>query len=310
MDTGPEEPDRPRGPQFVRISDVDLEAEEVTSGEAVLGLTVTIHRSEVLENSSLLVVVHDASTGLVTETGVVDIPTNGSLGISELRSDVSLERDRDYRVELRLIRGNEVEDRRGLRITGLDTLVPPEKELKMSVKDANFQVRDANGSRATVESTFYVEAMEDYGDVEFHVKAVHYKSNIMADHVWVEKDVEAGKTLLVGEELVLPTDYNYVVKLEAWRDGSMLKTWSRGLNLAPTRQVPEDVTEEKMRFDVQEFETGSAEEERPRAPPRPSLPHEGGEMRPYGDDVATPGLTAVLGVVALLVSALWRRRMK
>lgn len=121
VDTGPEEPDRPEKPQYVRFSNVDLKASDVTSSQTDIELLVTLRRSENLENTSFNLVVYEASTNLVTKIDTVTVPTESEEGVSQISREIPLERDKNYRVELRLIRNREIVDTCGLRITGLDT---------------------------------------------------------------------------------------------------------------------------------------------------------------------------------------------
>lgn len=81
-----------------------------------------------------------------------------------------------------------------------------------------------------------------------------------------------GKTLLVESNLTVPKDYNYLVKLEIWRNDALIKSWSRGLNLAPTKKVPENVTEEKVKFEVSQFVKTPSYTPAPMPVPTPTPP--------------------------------------
>ncbi|WP_052299994.1 DUF7490 domain-containing protein [Ferroglobus placidus] len=156
------------------------------------------------------------------------------------------------------------------------------------MKDADFAVLGVNDSRVVVLARFYVEALKDY-EVLAHVKAVQYESNILADEFWKEAKIEGGKTALVEGNLTLPKDYNYLVKLELWRNGSLLKIWSKPLSFSPTKRIPKNETEKEVKFEITEFV---------RTPVPTQIRYE---------KKATPGFE----LLALLISggvALWRRR--
>ncbi|MEM1576898.1 MAG: hypothetical protein QXT98_05235 [Archaeoglobaceae archaeon] len=62
---------------------------------------------------------------------------------------------------------------------------------------------------------------------------------------WFSKALETGKTEIVEFNFTVP-NYNYAIKIEAWRGGSLLKSWIKTLNLAPTKKIPEDLKEERF----------------------------------------------------------------
>ncbi|RLI73568.1 hypothetical protein DRO97_07250, partial [Archaeoglobales archaeon] len=95
------------------------------------------------------------------------------------------------------------------------------------------------------------------------------------------------------------------IKLEVWRNGSLLKSWSKGLNLAPTKKIPENVTEEEVKFEVSEFV-------------KPTTYYEGYPMPlpyptptptpvPYYAPKKQPGFEIVIGIIALGGAVVWRK---
>lgn len=286
----------PEGPGVLRFESVDVEAVDVTASHVDLGLRVSLERSAGLEGGSVEVRAYDRDTGLLVREVEAELPRSGGEGVVELNRTVSLERDRGYELRLDAERGNRVRDSRRLVLSGLDTLPPRGKELKASLKDVDFQVREADGDRATVTALLYLEALRDYDDARLHVKAVQHESGLLADETWTDVPLRGGETLLVTTNLTVPTDLNYVVTAEAWRNDSLRRSWSRGLNLAPTRTVPRNVTEEEIGFRVERFE---------RTPtPRP-VP---GEEPPGAPTPVTPGPGAGAALAALGAGLLWRTK--
>jgi hypothetical protein len=192
-----------------------------------------------------------------------------------------------------------------MSLRGLDTLLPKEKELKMTLKDVDFQILNVFDNVTTIRARFYVEAMEDYDDAVFHIKAIQFESNVLADERWMEVSVEKGKTLLVESNLTVPKDYNYLVKLEVWRNDALLKTWGKGLNLAPTKRVPENVTEERVKFEVSQFVKTPMPmyTPTPLPVPTPTPTPEYAKVQPKA-----PGFEILLAMLAIGGAILWRRR--
>ena len=288
--------------EFVRIGDIEIEAVKINDSHADIKFLVSIYRSKTVTNASLIVSVYDMDTNLLLRKVELQIPEKGDEGLQELNTTISFEKDKTYNIGFRLEKDRKIADTRWMSLKGLDTLLPKEKELKMTLKDVDFQILGVSGNLTTIRARFYVEAMENYSDAVFHIKAIQYESNVLADERWMNVDVEKGKTLLVESNLTVPKDYNYLVKLEVWRNDALIKTWSRGLNLAPTKKVPENVTEEKVRFEVGQFVKKPAYTPAPMPVPTPT-PQYVPERKPQ-----TPGFEILLAMLAIGGAILWRRR--
>jgi len=289
-------------PEYMEIKNIDVKAENVNDSHVEMKFIVSLQRSETVKNASLIFSVYDRKTNILLERKEVKIPEKDNEGLSELNVTAVLEKDREYNIRFELRKDNKMLQVRGMALSGLETLLPRDKELKMTLKDVDFEVAGVKNSKAIIKARFYIETLENYDDVTFHIKAIQYESNVLANESWIEmQNIEKGKTLLVETLFSVPKDYNYVVKLEVWRNGAMLKTWSKGLNLAPTRTVPEDVREEKVKFEITEFAKPAIH---PTPMPTPT-PGEGYKGAVY--DRAVPGFEIVTAILAGGV-VLWMMR--
>lgn len=196
--------------------------------------------------------------------------------------NVTLRKDKDYRVVFEVKKDEKPVDSRVINLRNLDTLIPRNKELRVILKDADFRVVGVDNRTVRVQVRFYLESMDDY-EILFHVK------------------VKSGATTLVYCNITVPRDYNYLIKLEAWRKGSLLKTWKSCLNLAPKKRIPKEEVEEEVKFRVEEFVKTPI----PLPTPTP-LPYRAKE----GKIPMAPGFEALLLIIALggVVFCLRRRR--
>ena len=296
-------------PEFIQIEKIDIRAKDVNDSHATLEFVVTVYRSKTVNNASLITSVYDKKTNLLVQKLKAEIPKEGSKGLEEICVSTVLEKDKEYNIMFEIEKDKKIVSSRGMSLRGLDTLKPEDKELKMTLKDVDFQISDVRDDRVTVKARFYIETMENYNDTVFHIKAIQYESNVLADEKWFKMVVEKGKTVLVEGNLTVPKDYNYLIKLEVWRNGALLKSWSKGLNLAPTKRIPENVTEEKVRFEVSEFLKTSKPMPMPTPTPTPEV-YKGGKTL-FGASAqksATPGFEVVVCVIALGGALLWRSR--
>jgi len=289
---------------YVHLENIEIKAEKVNESHASIKFIISIYRSEILSNATLTISIYDRITDLLVNKIKIGIPEKGDEGVAELNTTISFEKNKDYNINFRLEKDKRVVDSRGMSLRGLDTLIPKEKELKMTLKDVDFEIASVRNNTATIKARFYIETMEDYSDVTFHIKAIQYESNVLADDDWLDVNVKKGKTLLVESNLTVPKDYNYLVKIEVWRNGSLLKTWSKALNLAPTKKVPENVTEEEVKFKVSEFVKDRFITPTPLPMPTPTPPMVG-DIVP---EKATPGFEVVLALIATGGVLLWKRR--
>lgn len=239
--------------EFIYLRNIDMMVKNVNESHATLNFIVTVDRSKVVKNATLCIYVYDKITGLLLQRHKVRIPEKQTEGLNEIDVPLSFEKDRSYRLKFEILKNNKIVDTRILSLSGLDTLLPKDKRLKMTLKDVDFQVVGVKDDDVNVRVRFYVQSMEDYDDVTFHIKAIQAESNVLADESWLKMNILKGKTLIIESNLTVPKDYNYAVKLEVWRNGSLLKTWLRYLNLAPTKTVPKEAKEERVKFEVSEF---------------------------------------------------------
>jgi hypothetical protein len=292
--------------EYVSLEDIEIKAERINESHADIKFLISIYRSKTVTNSSLVVSIYDMATNLLLKKVELQIPEKSDEGLEELNTTISFEKDKTYNIGFRLEKDKKIVHTRWMSLKGLDTLLPKDKELKMTLKDVDFQILNVFDNVTTIRARFYVEAMEDYDDAVFHVKAIQFESNVLADEKWMEVSVEKGKTLRVESNLTVPKDYNYLVKLEVWRNDALLKTWTKGLNLAPTKKVPENVTEEKVRFEVSQFVKAPKPTYTPTPlpVPTPTPPSKyAGELKPKA-----PGFEILLAVLTIGGAVLWRKR--
>jgi len=285
-------------PQYVSIEKIDVKIEDVRDDSVDLTFLIKLRRSDILENTTLNFYVYDLKTDILLKGKSVAVPEKDG---RKINVTLSFDKDRDYKVEIDVERNNKTVDSRTLRLRYLDTLIPEDKELKVVLKDVDFKIVAVEDDKVTVTVRFYFDSMKNY-DVDFHIKAIQYESNVLADEVWIKTKLESGKTEVVEANLTVPKDYNYLIKLEAWRSGSLLKIWKKTLNLAPTKRIPKEEVEKEVKFEVEKFVSPPSEVGIPRPTPTPIT---------YGGAVKAPGFEAlaliVAGGVAICLRMLSRR---
>ncbi|WP_457548589.1 DUF7490 domain-containing protein [Archaeoglobus sp.] len=234
--------------EFFHIENVDVKVDKIGDDFVNLTFLIKIHRSEVLKNATLKLKVYDLKTGVLLKEKSVNVPEkDGRI----LNVTMPFEKDKDYRIKV-ILEKDDRRDQYTLNLRNLETLIPKDRELKVVLRDVDFKVLDVKGNRVNVLIRFYFDSLKNY-DVRFHLKAVQNESNVLADEKWIDATLRSGKTQIVETNISVIKDYNYLIKLEAWRGGYMVKVWKAFLNLAPTKKVPVNVKEEAVKFEVEKF---------------------------------------------------------
>ncbi|RLI73530.1 hypothetical protein DRO97_07290, partial [Archaeoglobales archaeon] len=199
--------------EYIHINNIEMRVKDVNESHVNLEFILTLYRSKTVSNATLIASVYDKTTNLLLQQQKVEISKEGKEGVNEMNVTLAFEKDKNYNVVFRIEKENRIVGTRGVSLRGLDTLIPKDKEIKMSLKDVDFEILGVN-NKVTVKARFYIETMKNYNDIVFHIKAIQYESNILAAEKWMSMDVKKGKTLLVESNLSIPKNYNYLIKLE------------------------------------------------------------------------------------------------
>ncbi len=287
--------------EYAYIERVDLKLSKLNDSCADITFFVKIKRSRVL-SANLSISVYDYATDILLKRRTISIPKDAN----ELNITISFEKDKNYRVMFEIIKGDKTISSTGLILKNLRTLIPKEKELKLLLRDVDFEVKSVKGDRVTVKARFYIDALKSY-TVKFHIKAIQFESNVLTSDKWLTLNLTSGKTTVVESDLEVVKDYNYLIKLEAWKNDYLIKSWSRCLNLAPTKRIPKNVSEEEVKFEVEKF----VKPKEMAAIPMPTPVERHYPMTSYGKSmVATPGFEIVIGLIAIGGALAWRSGLK
>ena len=167
--------------EHVFLRDIDVKVNWVNDSHANPEFIVTVHRSEIVTNATLVISVYDRNLDILLDRYYIEIPKKSAKGIDEVKANVPLEKDKTYRITFKIEKNNEIVDGRAITLSGLDTLLPKDKMLKMTLKDVDFYVIGINDGKVNVRARFYIQSMDDYSDVLFHIKAIQAESNVLAD---------------------------------------------------------------------------------------------------------------------------------
>jgi|Deesub1362B_J571_1020462.scaffolds.fasta_scaffold00239_12 hypothetical protein len=279
---------------YLHLQNVEYSLSKVNDSHVVLNFTLTFERSKILKNTTITTKIFDSRTGLLLQR--FSVSAEKMYG-NEMVIPIKLRKDKNYRIQFEGGLNDKTTFKREYRVTGLTNIIPDSRILLLELKDADFMIGGEIGNKARIKMRFYIYSMENYSNIIFHIKAVQLESNILANESWIEmENVEEGRTILLETEMDVPKDYNYFVKIEAWRDGMLLKKWEYPLKLSPTEIIPEKMKKEETKINISEFV--KEYEEYPKLAPTP--------IRKYTPQ-PTPGFEVTLVLVSIAFAHLIRR---
>lgn len=224
------------------IENVDVKIAKIMDDSVDLIFLIKVSNKD---NATVKIIVYDLKTNILLEE------TSFPVKSKEINKTLRFDKSRDYKVKI-VLESGKVLDVRYINLRYLNTLIPSEKELKIVLKDVDFKILGVEGDKVKVLVRYYFDSLRDY-NVDFHVKAVQYESNVLTDEKWVEAKLEGGKTVIVETNISVVKNYCYLIKLEAWRKNSIVKIWKSILNLSPTKKIPKEVVEKEVEFEVKKF---------------------------------------------------------
>jgi PGF-CTERM protein len=294
----------------VRESYLDLR-ETTIEPAAVDGQTVTLsidarlsHRGGPAENVTVETRAIDADTGLVATT------TRRSVGEIEgerevsVRSNITVERAGGYRIDTIVYEDGSRVETGQQSVQNVDALTPAYARSTVAFQrfenagvpldSITYRIDGVSDNRTTLNVSVYVTNAGNTpsDDLSLRLRARQADSNVIADESTVRVgQIRPGRTEIVRTQLTVPDGYNYWLDGMLFSDGVIVGTESSPANLDPTERLRENETRQEVGFQSSDFEQDRAPE-RERDEPEQTAAAEG------------PGFTALIGLLAVLASAL------
>jgi hypothetical protein len=296
----------PPYPSYLSIRQVDVKPVEVTSARINVNVTAYInHNGGKTRDAVMLIRAINSETRLLESQVSAPIPETDSIFDKTLSvsTNINVERNGGYELNILLFDNGSIQDSGTVNILGLNALIPGSKRSGVSLTNIDFTVGSVSAGKVSIRSDIYLENKgPDVSDnLKMIVKAREATSNLIADKKNAETGTITNETTVVRSiQLEVPEGYNYMVVVELWRGDTIINTWERPVQLAPTKTMPKESVEKKTNIEVSKFvrEAGV-----PAGSP-------GGEtQRPYPAATAlTPGFEIFAAISVLLVVFILRRR--
>lgn len=292
----------PTYPSYLSIREVDVKPVEVTSARINVNVTAYIdHSGGRTRDAVMLIRAINSETKLLENQVSTPIPeTNSQLTKTlPVSTNINVERNSGYELNILLFNNGSILDSGKVNILGLNALIPMSKRSGVNLNNIDFIVGGVSAGKASIRSDIYLENKgPDVSDnLKMIVKAREATSNLIAD----KKDAQTGaitneSTVVRSVGLEVPEGYNYMVVVELWRGETIINTWEKPVQLAPTKTMPKESVEKKTNIEVSKFV-------RDGVPQGSSQSEAQSPIQP-----ATPGFEIFAAISALLVTFILRRR--
>lgn len=242
---------------YLKIIEVDVKPERVTSAEVVLNVTAYInHDGFKTRNASMLLRAIKTQTGLLeaaVSKEIAEVDGSKTLAISQR---ITVSRERDYNIRILLFDDDRIADSGVVSLKGLEALIPESHRTGVGIKEMDFIVRGVSSGSVRIQADVYIEnrASTSSESLQVLVKARQAESNLLADKIWIETGEIKNETMAVKEStLTVPEGYNYIVEATLWKKDILLGEWDKPLLLAPTKILPKEAVEKQMNIEVSKF---------------------------------------------------------
>ncbi|MEA1869700.1 MAG: hypothetical protein U9N09_06120 [Euryarchaeota archaeon] len=284
----------------LRVTDIDILPERVTSTSVLLNVTTYIENNGNGESgeAKLILKAFDSASGLlVGETTITagSIDKDKTIPVSQR---ISVEREGGYRIDVVLFEDDERLRQRSVQISGIGDLTPNVHDIGIKIQEMDFLVENVTGSRVAIGVDIYLTNEGDFTseDLPMLVKAREVDAGLLADKVWTSTgNIEKEKTIINGCNISVPDNYNYIVETLIWRNDTIVERGEGVVQLNPKRTIPED--EEIVSSDIRVRDFMPA--------PTPT-PVERGELMEYeytgGAPKKTPGFTSAMTGIAVMIA--------
>lgn len=294
----------PARPGHVGIADVSISPGQVGGETAVLQVQTRLrHEGNPTKNVSVEVRAVDSESGFLATTESVDVGTLSADGEVPVTTNLSVEREGGYRIEVVVYRDDQRIDEGGKSVSGLDALTPEYARTSVGFSDSDvlpalsFSVAEADDDRATLDVSASLTNRGDAPSEDLRVTLIFRQadSNIVAAREDVAVGtIRPGRTESVSTAVTVPSAYNYYIDAILWKDGVMVDTARSAANLDPTKTLNVNQTETEVNLRVSDFESDSGA-------PRPT------EAATH-TETSAPGFGVAAALGGLALTALLARR--
>ncbi|MDD1678829.1 MAG: hypothetical protein LUO93_06550 [Methanomicrobiales archaeon] len=284
------------------VRGMSVGAEAVDPSRVTLNVTTEIEKYEGFGSGTPMLQLRAFNI----ETGILEIERTDVLpgiGWGDSRTAVQtidLPRKGSYRLVATVYEGESRKAQGEITVYNLDRLIPDSQQTGLVIGDIDFIARKVSGDSVDLQTDLYIGNDDPFpsGAFEVEVKAKELDAHLVTDKKTVHIDnIDPEKIYVASVLLTVPDQYNYLMEVLIWKNGTIIKRGEGTIQLRPGTTLPAG-----DQFVTKKIETSKFVSEEGLASPGvyPTPP------------VRTPGFSALPAVMAFAAAGgivlAWRRR--
>ncbi|ERG89847.1 MAG: uncharacterized protein conserved in archaea [halophilic archaeon J07HX5] len=292
---------RPEG-DFETV-EINIGADNVSGERFDLVTDLRLYHTGVSEDVTVELRAVGLNSGLTEASETVAVGSVERTGELAVNETLNVERAGGYQLEAVVFQGSDRGTAESKTVRGTGALTPgypdsPVAFLQFPVYDLpviDYQIVSKNNNIATLDIETYLTNSGDgtAEDLTLRLKARQVESGVVA----AEQSIPVGaigpeETARPGDELTVPSEYNYYLDATLWNGNQIVDTTRAGASLDPTERVQANATQREVAFELGDFTDDGGESS---APPgeRTGAPADG--------DGGGPGFGVGVAIIALAV---------
>ncbi|SNR23388.1 DUF7490 domain-containing protein [Halorubrum vacuolatum] len=316
--------DPPDRPSHLSVGDVVVEPNEVGGATADLDMKLDLeHRGGAAENVTVRYRAIDDTSGLLVDETTVPVgdiepestdPTDRERPTEHtVNGSLAVDREGGYQLEAVVYEDGTRQTTQSTSVSGVSALTPSYADSHVGFTDGDIwptvsvSVREADDGTATLSTS---AAVTNGGDersenLELRVLVRQADSNVVADDATeTVQAIRPGRTATVDTTVDVPDGYNYYIDVALWDDDVLIDETQSVANLDPQETIDANETVESVEFAVEDFAEDDVADDAADVV----------EDEPVDDvedveDEDAPGFGVFAAVLALVVAALYARRL-
>jgi hypothetical protein len=283
------------------VQGINVGAEQVGASHVRLNITTDIQNMQGigLGTPKVQLRAFNTETGLIETQRIDPVPGIGWGGALTVSQSIELPRKGSYRLIATVFEGDKRKGQGEITIYNLERLTPDTQQSGLMIEDIDFIAKKVSGNSAVIQTDIYLANGDRLpsGPFEVEVKAKETDAHLVADKQRTTiANVDPEKIVVATVLLTVPDQYNYIVEVLIWKNGTIIKRGEGSVQLRPGVQVSAGSQFVTKKIETSKFVSGDG--------PVAASPYPTPVMKSPGFSV--PLIVCALAAIASLV--IWTRR--
>ena len=182
-----------------------------------------------------------------TETGLLETERTDTIGgigwggAVTVNQNIDLPRKGSYRLVATVYEGEKRKAQGEITVYNLERMIPDSQASGLVIGDIDFIVQGVRGDSVDIQTDLYFgnDDPGPSGPFDVEVKAKEMDAHLVADKQTVHvENVDPEKIVVTSVRLSVPDQYNYIVEVLVWKNGTIIRRGEGTVQLRPGATLP------------------------------------------------------------------------